>query len=90
VDLPGVRSEQVDLNVQDGVLTLKASVAPRWREGARGMLCEYGVGDYVREFRLGEAIDTTRISAEMKNGVLTLKLPKVEAARPRKIQVAIK
>jgi HSP20 family protein len=51
---------------------------------------EYGVGDFLRTFRVGEQIDASRISAEYSNGVLKLRLPKAEAVRPRKIKVDAK
>lgn len=49
---------------------------------------EYGEGDFYRVFTIHESIDSTRITAECKNGVLTVHLPKVEAVRPRQIKVA--
>jgi HSP20 family protein len=51
------------------------------------LLQEYGVGDFYRTFKVSEQIDSTRISAEYHDGVLTIHLPKVEAAKPRKISV---
>jgi HSP20 family protein len=51
------------------------------------VLCEYGVGDYYRVFTLDESINADKISAEIKNGVLTLHLPKAEAVKPKKIKV---
>jgi HSP20 family protein len=62
-------------------------VAPRTSEQGRYFLREYGVGDFQRNFEVGEQIDAERISAEYSDGVLTLHLPKVVAARPRKIAV---
>jgi len=51
-------------------------------------LNEYGVGDFYRSFQIGEGIDQSKIEAEVKNGVLKLRLPKAEALKPRKIKVA--
>jgi HSP20 family protein len=51
------------------------------------LLREYGIGDYRRTFRVSEQIDASRISAQYRHGVLTLRLPKAERARPRKIKV---
>jgi HSP20 family molecular chaperone IbpA len=85
-NVPGARSEDIDLNFEDGALTIYAKVQERPATGPI-LLREYGVGDYRRTFRVSEQIDATRISAQYNNGVLTLHLPKAERARPRKIQV---
>jgi HSP20 family molecular chaperone IbpA len=85
-EMPGVRSEDVDLRYENGELVLHGKVAPNL--GNRPMLLqEYEEGDYYRVFRIDETIDPTKIEAECKNGVLTVHLPKVEAARPRQVKV---
>src|SRR5689334_8995103 len=85
-DVPGARAESIDLDFDKGVLTMRAGVAAREHEG-RTMAREYRVGSYERSFRIGEGIDTERIGAELKHGVLTLRLPKSEQTKPRKIAV---
>ena len=85
-DVPGVRPEDIDINFEEGALTIYAKVADRPPSGPM-LLREYGVGDYRRTFRVSEQIDASRISAQYGDGVLTLHLPKAEKARPRKIQV---
>jgi len=85
-DMPGTRSEDIDINFEDGALTIYAKVAERPAAGPV-LLREYGVGDYRRTFRVSEQIDASRISAQYGNGVLTLHLPKAEKSRPRKIHV---
>lgn len=85
-DLPGVRPGDVDLRYEQGELLLHARVQPR-AQGKNFLLQEYEEGDFYRAFTIHESIDSTRIEAECKNGVLTVHLPKVEAARPRKISV---
>jgi HSP20 family protein len=85
-DMPGVGSENVIIDVHDNKLTLRGTVVAEGQK-ERMLLQEYGVGDYFREFTLGRAIDQSRIEANMKNGVLTLTLPKAEAIKPRKIAV---
>lgn len=87
VDLPGVRGEDIDIQFEQGALTLHAKTHDRHAEKANWLLNEYGVGDYYRTFRVSEAIDPSRISGEYKNGVLTLHLPKVDAVKPRRITV---
>lgn len=85
-DLPGVTSENLDIDFEKNELTIRGHVEPR-EEGAQYLLAEYGVGDFYRAFTIGEAIDTEKISAELNNGVLTLHLPKTENVKPRKIAV---
>jgi HSP20 family molecular chaperone IbpA len=85
-DLPGVRPEDVQTTLKDNLLVISATVQPpdpRWRP----VYTEYQVGHFIRQFRLGQQIDQGKISAQMKEGVLTLTLPKADHARPRRIQV---
>ena len=84
--MPGARPEDVDLHYEHGELTLRARVQPR-SEAKRLLLQEYEEGDFFRAFNIHESIDASRISAECKNGVLTVHLPKAEAAKPRQISV---
>jgi HSP20 family protein len=86
VDMPGVGPEDVVIDVHDNQLTLRGAVTLEG-EKERLLLQEYGVGDYFREFSLGRNIDQTKIEASVRNGVLTLTLPKAEAIKPRKITV---
>lgn len=86
-DVPGACAEDIDINFEGGTLTIRAAVKPRQPEGANMLLREYGVGDFHRVFQVSEAVDASRITAECVNGVLTLHLPKVEAVKPRKIEV---
>lgn len=87
-DVPGVKAEDVEIQYEQGQLTLHARVQPRQNGGRTQYLArEYGIGDFYRSFQIGEGIDSQRIEAELKDGVLTLHLPKAEAVRPRRIQV---
>ena len=85
-DVPGVRAEDVDLRFERGELILQGRVQRRERPG-QPLLTEYHEGDFFRVFQIHESIDTTRITAECKNGVLTVHLPKTEAVQPRQIAV---
>ena len=85
-DLPGVKSEDVSLDFKDGELILHAKCAPRFPD-RRVVYAEYGVGDYHRRFRINESIDTERIDAAMMDGVLAIRLPKAEQAKPKRITV---
>lgn len=89
-DIPGAKAEDIDIQFEDGVLTLHAKVAPRQMEGVEFIQQEYGVGDFLRSFQVSEAIDVAKITAEYSNGVLTLHLPKSAGLRPRKIAVTAK
>jgi len=85
-DLPGVRPEDVDLQYERGELHVHGRVQPRNHAGSF-VLNEFENGDFYRAFSIHESIDNTKIQAECKNGVLTVHLPKAEAARPRQIAV---
>jgi HSP20 family molecular chaperone IbpA len=86
-DMPGVKAKDLNIDLHENVLTLDGEVnAP---EGADevDVIREYRTGKYRRQFTLSQVIDQSKIDAEMKDGVLRLRLPKVEAATPRKITV---
>ena len=86
-DVPGAAGEDIDVDFEDGHLTIHAKVKPRQEESTEFLVREYGVGDYYRTFRVSEAIDAAKITAEYAEGVLTLHLPKAESTKPRKIDV---
>jgi HSP20 family protein len=86
-DLPGVKREEVDIRVEDNILTIKGksgyqSAAPILRE-------EFSLRGYYRQFQLSDVVDQNKIFAESKNGVLTITLPKAEKTKPRQIKVTI-
>src|SRR5947208_8706132 len=85
-DVPGVRSEDVDVRFENGELILHSRCNPRG-PAANFLLNEYEVGDFYRVFALSETIDAEKINAELKQGVLTVHLPKAAAVKPRKITV---
>jgi HSP20 family molecular chaperone IbpA len=87
-DVPGARAEDIEINVERSVLELHARVE-RGCPGneAKRLLCEYGVADYRRSFKLGDGIDAEGVRAEVADGVLTLRLPKSEALKPKRIEV---
>jgi HSP20 family protein len=85
-DLPGVKPDGVDLRYEHGELALHGRCDARHPERG-GLLNEYEVGDFYRAFQVGETIDASKISAEFKNGVLIVHLPKMEQVKPRQITV---
>jgi HSP20 family protein len=85
-DMPGVSAENLDIQFENRELRIHGKVCPR-HEGINFLYGEYGIGDFHRTFTIGESIDSEKISAELKDGVLTLHLPKTEAVKPRRIAV---
>lgn len=86
-DLPGVRAEDVDISYENGVLTLLAKAQPRQPQGTRYLWQEYGVGPFYRQFILSTPVNPDGIQAELRNGELTLTVPKAESAKTHKIQI---
>jgi HSP20 family protein len=89
-DMPGVSPDDVDVEVHDNVLRIEGRVSPQDYEGLTPIYTEYNVGNYLRRFTLANAqhFDRDQISARLVNGVLEVKLPKVEKAKPRRIPVS--
>lgn len=87
-DVPGARPDGIDVTFEDGVLSIAASVPPRDLPG-RGVRREYGIGGYRRSFRIGEGFDAAQISADYHRGVLTVRVPRLAAVRPRKVEVRV-
>jgi len=85
-DMPGVSGDSVDIHLDRGVLTVRGRVAPLDTDGEL-VFQEYQMGDFLRTFTLLEDLDPEGISAELKNGVLTLRLQKPAQRKPRKIAV---
>jgi HSP20 family protein len=86
VDLPGVKADAVTINFERGELTVKASREATPRSG-RSWVEEFAAGDFLRAFLISQEVAADKISAELKNGVLSVHLPKATAALPRRIAV---
>ena len=86
-DLPGVQASALDVGVERGVLTLRG----RANHLAAGQPIhrEYQLSGFYRQFQLPDEVDAMRIEAELKNGVLFLRLPRTERAQPRRIEVKV-
>jgi HSP20 family molecular chaperone IbpA len=87
MEMPGVDREDVDVNVENGVLRVEGRLDFSKYEGMQPVYTEYNIGHYRRSFSLSSKVDQDRISAQMQDGVLTLLLPKAEEAKPRRISV---
>ncbi len=88
-DMPGVKAGDLNIDLHENVLTLDSEVQSPEGSDEVDVLREYRTGRYYRQFRLSQIIDQAKIDAEMKDGVLRLRLPKVEAAKPRQIKVKV-
>jgi HSP20 family protein len=86
-DLPGVKAENLTIDLRENTLTLTGEVEPFERADEEDILIEYEIGKYYRQFSLSNVIDQSKIDANLTDGVLRLTLPKVEEAKPRKIEV---
>jgi HSP20 family protein len=86
-DLPGVSEGQLSIQLEDNVLSLHARVTAPAPEGARPLHEEYRPGDFYRSFILSDEVERSKISAELKHGVLKLTLPKAERAKTRRIEI---
>lgn len=86
-DLPGVKPEDLNIDLRENTLTLAGDIASAEQPGEERILVEYETGKYYRQFTLSEVIDQSKIDAKLSDGVLRLTLPKVEKATPRKIAV---
>jgi len=87
IEMPGVAKDQVEVHVENDVLTIQGRIDFGVYENLRPLYTEYNVGNYARTFQLSSKIEQDGISAALKDGVMTLVLPKVERAKPRKIPV---
>lgn len=86
-DMPGVKSENLKIDLEDNVLTMSGDVEPFEGSDEKDIFIEYEVGKYYRQFTLSEEIDQNKIDARLDNGVLRLVLPKSEKAVPKRIAV---
>ena len=87
LELPGVAKDRVEVRVENDVLTIEARIDFAPYETLRPVYTEYNIGNYTRTFQLSSKIEQDGISAALKDGVMTLILPKAEKAKPRKIKV---
>ncbi|HZV81507.1 MAG TPA: Hsp20/alpha crystallin family protein [Geobacteraceae bacterium] len=86
-DVPGASRESLDINVEKGILTISASVK-RSIPGTP-LYTEFELFNYYRQFSIPEILAHDKATADLANGILTLKVPKAEAAKPRKIEIKV-
>lgn len=87
LEMPGVSKDNVDVGLDNGMLTVSGRIDFSKYEGLQPLYTEYNIGNYHRSFRLSNVIDQDKISAELKDGVMMLSLPKAETAKPKRIVV---
>lgn len=88
LEMPGVSKESVEVGVENDVLTINGQIDFSKYEGLQPLYIEYNIGNYSRSFQISSKIDQDGIKAELKDGVMTLVLPKAEKAKPRRITVS--
>ncbi len=86
-DLPGAEQQEVDLSVENGVLTIDAKPSLQAPEGYSLAGQEWDYGTFHRTFQLSDAVQVDKISAKVSNGTLTVSIPKREEVRTRKIEI---
>jgi HSP20 family protein len=86
-DLPGVKADSIDLTVEKNVLTVHATRSRPAAEGVEMLVAERPQGTFSRQLFLGDTLDTEHIAAEYADGVLTLRIPVAESAKPRKVSI---
>ncbi len=86
-DMPGVDESSLNVQLDNGVLTIEGHVDVKQYENTTPLYTEYNVGNYLRRFTLSNDVDSDRIVARMQHGVLALEIPKAERAKPRRISV---
>jgi len=86
-DLPGVGKDEVDIRIEDNTLTITGKA--RYVPPANVLREEFSLQGYYRQFRLSDEVDQNKITAETKDGVLTITLPKAEKSKPKRIKVNV-
>ena len=90
-DLPDVKLEDIEVRVENDTLTLKGERKFQKDESVKGYhRIERSYGSFVRSFTVPATVDAEKVAAELKNGVLTVTLPKKEAAKPRQVKIEVK
>ena len=86
-DLPGVDPDSIELTVERNVLSVRAERQRQHRDGVESVISERPMGTFTRQLFLGDTLDTDKLEATYDNGVLTLRIPVSDSAKPRKISI---
>lgn len=86
-DVPGADADSIDISIENNILKLRVKVTPPELEGLPLLYQEYEVGDFETSLRISDRIDVGKIEAKLKDGIITLTLPKREEVKPRQIEV---
>jgi HSP20 family molecular chaperone IbpA len=87
MEVPGVDKSAIDIRLEKSILTITGNIDPKRYEGLAPIYSEYNVGNFIRSFTLSTKIDSDAISANVEDGVLTVRLPKAREALPRRIEI---
>jgi len=87
MEIPGVSNDNVHINLEKDVLTINANIDLKNYKNFRPVYTEYNIGHYTRSFTLSDKVNQDKIEAQVNDGVLSVKLPKAEEVKPRKIPV---
>jgi HSP20 family protein len=88
IDLPGVKAENLEITVERNVLTIAAERSWQRQEGDQSYFGERYRGNFRRQIQLGDGLDLNNLEADLHDGVLTVRIPVAEQAKPRKVQVS--
>jgi HSP20 family molecular chaperone IbpA len=86
-DLPGANKENLDVNVEKGILTISAPA--QHSVPGTSLYREFELANYYRQFSIPESLDHEKAQADYANGILTLRIPKAEVAKPKRIEVQV-
>jgi HSP20 family protein len=87
MEVPGVGKSAIDIQLEKNILTVTGNIDPKRYEDLAPIYSEYNIGNFIRSFTLSTKIDSDAISANVEDGVLTVRLPKAKEALPRRIEI---